>query len=129
MIKKTKTVHVALQYSDRKQAEIFFTKILNLNLNKTFSLSKELSNEIFKINEEVTVDVYCNKESYFEVFITKLKNNNSFNHICIEIDNKEDLIERCKKYNIKPLFVKKGEKTLLFIRDFSENLFEIKETL
>lgn len=127
MIKDTKTVHVALQYSDRTQAEIFFSKILNLHLNKTFSLSKELSNEIFKINEEVTVDVYCNEESYFEIFITKIKNHNSFNHVCIEIDNKKDLIERCKKYNIEPLFVKKGKKTLFFIRDFSDNLFEIKE--
>ena len=127
MIKVTKTVHAAFQYSDSKQAEIFFGKILNLHLNKTFSLSKELSNEIFKINEEVTVDVYCNEKSYFEVFITKTKNQNCFNHVCIEIDNKQDLIERCKKYNIEPLFVKKGEKTLLFIRDFSDNLFEIKE--
>jgi len=127
MKKETKTLHVGLQYSDRKQAEIFFTKILNLHLNKTFSLSKELSNEIFKINEKVTVDVYCNKKSYFEIFITKIKNKNSFNHICIEIDNKQVLTERCKKYNIEPLFVKKGEKTLLFIRDFSDNLFEIKE--
>lgn len=127
MKKETKTLHVALQNSDRKQAEIFYKKILNLQFNKTFSLSKELSNQIFKIYEEVTVDVYCNEESYFEIFITKTKNQIGFNHICIKIEDKKDLIKRCKKYNIDPLFVKKGEKTLLFIRDFSDNLFEIKE--
>jgi len=48
---ETKTKHVALHYSNRKQAKTFFLKILDLQFSKTFNLSKELSNEIFNINE------------------------------------------------------------------------------
>ncbi|KYK30303.1 MAG: hypothetical protein AYK22_04155 [Thermoplasmatales archaeon SG8-52-3] len=128
MKKEVKTLHVSLQYSNRKKAEIFFNKILGLKLNKTFTLSKDLSNQIFNIDEEVIVDVYSNDKAYFEVFITKIITKYNFEHICIEIDNKKEFIEICKSYGLKPIFVKKGEKTLLFIKDFSGYLFEIKES-
>ena len=124
---ETKTKHVALHYSNRKQAKTFFLKILDLQFSKTFNLSKELSNEIFNIKKEVTVDVYRNQDSYFEVFITNIKKNPGYEHTCIEINDKEKFIRRCKEYEIKPIYVKKGDKTLLFIRDYSGNLFEIKE--
>jgi catechol 2,3-dioxygenase-like lactoylglutathione lyase family enzyme len=122
-----KTNHIAILYSDRKKAETFFIKILGLKFNKTFTLSKELSNNIFNINEEVSVDVYRNNDSYFEVFITKLRTEHSYEHICIEVDDKEKFVKTCKKYKIKPKYVKKSDKYLLFIRDFSGNLYEIKE--
>ena len=127
MINSIKTIHVALQYSDRIKAEIFFNKILGLTLNKSFSLSKNLSYDIFGLKEEVIVDVYKNEETCFEVFITKIQTDYNFEHTCIRTDNKDEFIKKCKKYGIEPIFVKKGEKTLLFIKDFSGYLFEIKE--
>lgn len=127
MTEKIKTIHVALQYSDRKKADIFFNKILGLKLDKSFSLSKDLSKDIFGLSEEVIVDVYKNDEACFEVFITDIQTNYSFEHTCIEIENKVEFLKRCKSYEIEPIFVKKGVKTLLFIKDFSGNLFEIKE--
>lgn len=122
-----KTNHIALQYSDRKKADIFFKKILGLNLIKTFTLSKELSNDIFNIKEEVVVDVYRNKGTYFEIFITNTETKYNFEHTCLEVDNIQEFIKRCKKYKIEPKYVKKGDRELLFIRDFSKNLYEIKE--
>ena len=119
--------HIALQHNNRKQAEIFFNKILKLPLKKTFTISKELSNKIFKINEEVTVVVYGNKDACFEVFIVKKQTKYRFEHTCIEINDKKEFIKKCNEYNIKPFYVKKGAKTLLFIKDFAGNLFEIKE--
>jgi hypothetical protein len=127
MIDKIKTLHIALQNSDKKQAEIFFTKILKLPLIKTFTISDELSNEIFGFNQDVIVDVYGNEESCFEVFISKKQINKGYEHTCIEINDKKNFINKCKRYKIEPIFVKKGTKTLLFIKDFSGNLFEIKE--
>jgi hypothetical protein len=127
MTKGVKTKHIALQYSDRKKAEIFFNKILLLPKNKTFTLSKELSNDIFDINEEVIVDVYSNEDAYFEVFITKIKTNYKYDHTCIEVENEEEFVKRCKGFKIEPKYVKKGDRELLFIRDFSGYLYEIKE--
>ena len=123
----TKILHVGIQYDDRKSAETFFTKILGLKLKKSFTLSKELTKNIFGIFEDILIDVYENEESCFEVFITDKITKYRYEHICIEIENIDDFISNCKKYGIDPIFVKKGLKTLLFIKDFSGNLYEIKE--
>jgi len=118
MIEGIKTKHIALQYSDRKKAEIFFNKILGLKLSKTFTLSKELSNDIFNINEEVAVDVYINKNAYFEVFITDKRTNYNYEHTCIEINDKDEFIKRCKNYDIDPIFVKKGKESFYLLEIF-----------
>jgi hypothetical protein len=118
--------HVAMQYKNRKQAETFFTKILGIPFIKTFTVSKELSDSIFGLKEEVIVDVYSDEKAYFEIFITKIKRKHGFEHIGLEIKDKEEFIKRCKSYDIEPLYVKKGEKILLFIKDYAGNIFEIK---
>ena len=126
MCEKTMLQHIALQCNNSKKAEIFFTKILELTLEKEFSLQENLTNEIFGIKENVDVKIYGNEQTKFEIFITQKLQNIGFEHTCIEIDDKEKFIERCNKYDIKPMFVKKGEKTLFFVKDFAGNLFEIK---
>lgn len=127
MPEETSILHVALQYSDKNKAEIFFTKILKMSLIKSFSISEKLSNEIFGFEKEAQVIVYGNKKISFEIFFTNIKTNFLYEHICIEIKSKDKFIKRCNKYGIKPINAKKEDKTLLFIRDFEGNLFEIKE--
>ena len=118
--------HVALQYKDRIKAEVFFKKILGIPLKKTYTVSKELSKTVFDIDEESIVDVYDNEKMCFEVFITDKKTKYSYEHTCIEIKDKDVFIKRCKEHGIEPIFAKKELRTLLFIRDFEDNLYEIK---
>ena len=118
--------HIALQYTNKKQADSFFKKILGLALIKNFNVSKELSKQIFNIPEEVEVIVYGNDNINFEIFITKQKKLHFFNHVCLKIDDKNEFINKCNKYKLKPYYVKKEDKKLLFLRDHSKNLYEIK---
>jgi len=127
MSKKVTTNHVAIQCSDRKAASIFFTQVLKIPLLRTFSITDQLSSKIFNINGNVEVDVYDNESSRFEVFIKEKSSPSEYEHVCVEVDDKKEFITNCKKHSLKPFFVKKGEKELLFVRDFSDNLFEIKE--
>lgn len=127
MNQKTAIKHVGIQNNDRESARIFFKEILGLDFKKTFSLSNDLSNKIFGIDEDVKIDVYENDYSYFEVFITKNNPNNKYQHICIKIENKKQLIDKCKCHGLEPIVVNKNGKKLLFIRDFSGNLYEVKE--
>ena len=119
--------HVALHCNDKEKAETFFTEVLELPIKKKFTVSRELSEAIFGIDESVDVEVYDNNETIFEIFITQTEEKRGYGHVCIEIDNKKEFIDRCKQYGIKPMFITKGGKNLLFVRDFSGNLFEIKE--
>ncbi|OGS41011.1 MAG: hypothetical protein A3K77_00885 [Euryarchaeota archaeon RBG_13_31_8] len=126
MTLKTILQHVAINYKDKEKADIFFSKILDLKLQKSFSLNSELSNEIFNTLEQVDVFVYGNNFTIFEIFITQKVAIHSFEHICIKINNKNEFIEKCKNYGLEPYKINKEEKQLLFVKDFSGNLFEIK---
>lgn len=126
MEQNTSLNHVALQFKDSTKADIFFTKILGLKLKKNFTITPELANKIFNISENVEIRVYENEKASFEIFITKQEKNTGYMHTCIEIKNKEEFINRCKEYKINPFIVEKNGKKLLFVRDFSENLYEIK---
>ena len=127
MDEHTTLKHVAVTYADRNKAKIFFTDILGIPLTRTFTVSEKLSDAFFGLKEEVDVDVYDNGESLFEVFITNKHKQMSFEHTCIEINDKQTFIERCRKHGIEPILVDKNGKISVFVRDFSDNLFEIKE--
>jgi len=120
--------HVAVECVDQKSADIFFITILGMQKIKNTVLSKELSAEIFRINSPVEFQSYENGTMRIEVFFHTSKPGPAYRHLCLEVDNKDDFIARCTDHGLKPFFVEKDKKQLLFVRDFSENLFEVLET-
>jgi len=119
--------HIALQCSDREKAEIFFTSILGIPKVRSFALSEDLSEAIFAISRSVEIDVYDNDITRIEVFITDTDKPPGFEHTCIEVISKKELVERCKQHGITPSIIKKAGKDLLFVKDFSGNVYEVKE--
>ena len=118
--------HVALQYAEKEKADIFFKEILGLKLIKDFKLQENLSKKIFDVSEEANVFVYGNKDVVFEIFITPHTTDYVFNHVCIKVPNKEDFVKKCEKNNLKPFFVYKDNRKLLFTKDYFNNLYEVK---
>jgi catechol 2,3-dioxygenase-like lactoylglutathione lyase family enzyme len=126
MAKEVVIQHVAVECSDEQSADRFFTTILGVPKIKSTMLSKELSAAIFGININVPIEIYDNGKTRFEVFINTTRSEPTYDHICIEVDNKSDFITQCKQQGLDPFFVEKEGKQLLFVRDFSDNLYEIK---
>jgi len=118
--------HIALNSNSENDANSFFYELLGIPLVKKFNISKNLAYKIFKIFKDIEVLVYENNNIRFEIFITDEKYYKNFDHICLEIDNKNELIKKCKEYNIDYFYVNKEDKKLLFIRDQYGTLFEIK---
>lgn len=129
MQEKNKINHVALVYSDKEKADVFFNKILGLKLKKTFTLKPDLTYQIFGIKQAVTAFSYENKHTRFEVFITDKKPGYTYEHTCIIVDNKNSFIKLCEKHGLNPFIVEKDKKKYLFVRDFNGNLFEVKEKI
>ena len=128
MSSKTTLLHAAVTCDTLEHADLFFTTILGLKLQKTFIVDTELSTHIFDISAGCDVRVYANANMTIEVFIQPGKKNyDSYNHLCVGVDNIDDFIQRCKHQNLVPYIVFKGEKPLFFVRDFVGNLYEIKE--
>ena len=126
MTKEGTMQHVAIECSGQQSTDRFFTTILGIPKIKSTILSKELSAAIFKIEKSVPIEIYDNGKMRFEVFIHKTKREPTYTHICIEVNNKNEFIARCKQHGLEPFVIEKEGKTLLFVRDFSNNLFEIQ---
>jgi len=127
MTEETKLHHIALEFEKKEQAEIFFTKILLLSQAKSYSLSKELSKSLFGLEKPIDVILYENKYVRFEVFFTPVQMKHGCTHACIEVQDKSSFIARCRTYQLEPFIIKKDGRELLFVRDFSSNLYEVKE--
>lgn len=118
--------HVALHFSDKEKAETFFEKFLELEKLKEFSLPAELSEKIFGISSPVDIAVYGNEKLAIEVFFTEPPQKN-YSHICITVLSIEDLKKRCEEFSVEFFTAEKEGRTLSFLKDFSGNLYELKE--
>ncbi|MFA5103325.1 MAG: VOC family protein [Candidatus Thermoplasmatota archaeon] len=127
MQSKTRISHVALEYASQQQADVFFLKVLGIPKVKSTMLSQELCTSIFQIEQPVQMETYDNGTARFEVFLTQTPKARSFVHIGVEVDSTADFLIRCHEQGLKPFFVEKQGKQLLFVRDFSDNLFEVVE--
>jgi catechol 2,3-dioxygenase-like lactoylglutathione lyase family enzyme len=119
--------HIGLQYSDKAEAEIFFSKVLGFSKVREFTVPEELAEAIFGIRKSVEVVDYGDDRIKFEIFFTDQPLSYVYEHIGLNVPNKTEFIERCKNNGIEPIIAKKGEKDLLFIKDFAGHLYEIKE--
>ena len=119
--------HAALEYARKEQADLFFKEILGLETIKTTLLSRALSFAIFGIDTDVEMVVYANETARFEVFIHSKRKEHSYDHVGLKIADRDDFVIRCKQHGLKPFFIQKDDKQLLFVRDFSGYLFEISE--
>ena len=128
MTNETVLHHVAVQCDTFEHAQSFFTRILNLKKKKSFTLDAEISQQIFSLNNPVTIVVFENDTMQIEVFITKEKTEPiGYGHLCLIVPEKNLFIQICQKEGLQPFKIIKGEKQLLFVHDFAGNLYEIKE--
>jgi len=127
MKESTQLHHVGVHCDDKKKALFFYQDVLGLELVKTFSLSKELTENIFGLARSVDVLAFQNSGIYIEIFLTSYQRKPSCHHVGLTVENLEEFIVHCQNHDVVTYSVKKGEKTLWFIKDFSGNIFEIKQ--
>jgi catechol 2,3-dioxygenase-like lactoylglutathione lyase family enzyme len=118
--------HIGLEVTDKEKAQIFFEEILGIPKVRSFIIGTDLAEAIFGQRKEIEVENFAKEDINFEVFITDKKVNPFYTHVCLVVQNRQELIAKCKTYGITTNIVKKDDKELLFITDFSGNIFEIK---
>lgn len=120
--------HVALVCSSEEKADLFFVSLLGLKKSAPKTVSPALSNAIFGINFELRVVNYENDDIRFEIFMDSRqpKKNERLEHICLEVDDLPVFLQKCRSLNVNIIQAPKGDALLTFIRDFDNNLFEIK---
>jgi len=119
--------HIALQCDNKEKALLFYQKTLCLKETKTFFLSESLTYNIFNLDLSVEVIVFQNDSLNIEVFIVPGKIKKTCAHTCFLVDNLVEFIDLCKKNHVDYYSVKKEDRNLWFVKDFSGNIFELKE--
>ena len=85
---------------------------------------------MFHREEEIKFINYGNEKIQFEIFISDRNEyaNNQLSHTCIEVENRTGFLETCEAAGLEVRKASKNGSTIVFIKDFDGNLFEVKES-
>ncbi len=122
--------HAGLTCSTEDNADKFYRDLLGLNKSEPKILPSDLSKAIFNLDAELKMINYMDEHIHFEIFITDQfgTSQRPIEHLCLEVDDLDGFIEKCRSMQVEVARIPKGEKTLTFIKDFDGNLFEIKNS-
>jgi catechol 2,3-dioxygenase-like lactoylglutathione lyase family enzyme len=120
--------HVALTSSSEEKADAFYAELLGLIKSEPKTLPLNLSKAIFNRDRELVMINYQDDRIHFEIFIAASDGGNSpkIAHTCLEVDDLDKFLEKCRNLNVDIAQIPKGDKLLTFIKDFDGNLYEIK---
>jgi catechol 2,3-dioxygenase-like lactoylglutathione lyase family enzyme len=121
--------HVALVCRSEERADQFFGNLLGLKKSEPKILSLALSEAIFQVSSELKMVSYSNDHVYFEIFIDRQAQSKGrpIEHVCLEVQDLPAFLQKCHRLNVEILQIPKDDYLLYFIRDFDNNLFELKE--
>ena len=119
--------HIGLTINDNKDLENFYINILGMKKDGGFTLFPDYSRRIFNIDDETEVFLLKKDGLLLEIFIKELPVNRNYSHICIEVENMDEILRKVKENNYKNIIIEREKDNLVFISDKSDNLFEIKE--
>ena len=120
--------HVALVSSSEEKADKFYADLLGLKKVEPKRLPSALSKAIFNIESELIIINYMGDSVHFEIFINnpQMKSAGKVEHVCLDVIDLDAFLEKCRRFEVTILQVKKENKLLTFIMDYDDNLFEIK---
>ena len=121
--------HIAQVSSTEENADRLYQDVLGLKKINAKMLPASLANDIFNVNAELQIINYANDALHFEIFINNSHHvkNDTIGHICLEVENLEAFLERCRQNAVEVIQVPKGDGLITFIKDTDGSLFEIKE--
>ena len=120
--------HVALNIADLKEIENFYCGILGMSEIRHFVLEKNLASEIFGIEKETTVFQLQKNEILLEIFLMPERFENGFSHLCISLSDREEMANKADQNGYSCMRLKRGNSDMIFIKDKSGNIFELKQT-
>ena len=120
--------HIALTIIDRSEIENFYHEVLGMKEIRNFVLDKDLAGDIFSIEKETEVFQLQNEEVILEIFLMPGQSEHGFNHICISLTNREEIVKKAAQHAYKCIRLKRQNSDMIFIKDKSGNIFEIKQS-
>jgi len=122
-----KSEHIALNIIDSNEVEKFYHNILGMIEVRKYELDNNLAKRFFNINKDTSVHLMRKDDFVLELFVNENVTNHGFNHICIKVENREDIVSKAKDNSYKCVRREREHFDQIFISDKSGNIFEIKD--
>ena len=119
--------HIGLAISEINEITDFYIEILGMKQARTFVLNKTLAETIFGCDIDTPVFLMQKDNFFLEIFIAPLASTKKFAHICLSVEKRELVYAKAKAKGFQCNRIKRKPHDLIFIRDGSGNIFEIKE--
>ncbi|RLD39551.1 MAG: hypothetical protein DRI74_00470 [Bacteroidetes bacterium] len=121
--------HLALTIQNEDELHKFYENILDFHLVREFKLEADWSSKIFNINKSAQAFYLEGHGLALELFIDEEKKQHSFNHYCLSFPDRESFVKKAKANKAIVVRIPRGSNDLIFIKDLSGNVFEIKEDI
>ncbi len=120
--------HIGIVNRSEEDAVRFYQEFLGLEKARDFVVGQELSMQLFSHPQEIRVLVFKKDDVNIEVFIIRDYTPSSprIGHACLHIDGFSELIENSKTSGVTVIRGSHKGKTVHFLKDFSDNMIEIK---
>jgi catechol 2,3-dioxygenase-like lactoylglutathione lyase family enzyme len=120
---------MALTCSSEKKSDRFYKNLLGLEKSEPKILPMPLSKAIFNVDSELMMINYQGEQVHFEIFISghSINDGRQIEHVCLEVNDLQNFLKKCRDLDVEISQIPKGDRTLIFIRDYDGNLFEIKQ--
>jgi len=121
--------HVGVINKSREDALRFYRDFLVFDLTREATVSRELSQQLFAVSQDIPMLVFEKDGIKIEVFIYPECKQPvpDIRHTGLSLENFSEIIEKASGSGIELVIGKTTDKTVYFIRDFSGNLIEIKQ--
>lgn len=121
-----KLEHIAISIESSDEIINFYHNILGMKQIRDFVIDKSLTAKLFNVDENLPVYLMQRDDLVLEIFIHK-QNRESVKHLCIAVENRENLIRELQEKGYQTIIIEREQHDLVFIKDKSENIFEIKQ--
>lgn len=120
--------HIGINIHEKEEGINFYQNILGFHLEYRFEIKPDLTTAIFGIEKPAEVFLYKNDSIQLELFVFPEKTKQGFTHICITVNDRENMVKKCELARYPLTRIERNDKPdILFIRDKTGNIFELKD--
>ncbi|MFH2047983.1 MAG: VOC family protein [bacterium] len=123
----TKFQHLGLTITEKSDIREFYQDILGMDIQKEFTLNRELAEQIFRQDRDIQVVAGSIGNLFIELFLAEEKPDVAWEHICFVSENRPVLINACRAKNYPVTVIERKPFDIVFVKDKSGNRFEIKQ--
>ncbi len=123
--------HIGLVNNSKEAARTFYHTIMGLDEKYSFTLKEDETRQIFGMTTACDVLVFEKDGVKIEVFVPgkKVELNLGMSHFCLDVKDLPEVLQRCEAKGAEIIRLKRGERVVHFVKDFCENIIELKEEM